>query len=124
MLPEPPSEPDDRLTMGEVSEPVIVKAPPLMPSAVPALMLKRPETPSAPPDSVMFSSESTFCRLKLPDVIVTVWLPATLMRTRCPAVGALPVLQLLPVDQSPLPPIQQSSTAHPVARVKVAVVAP
>ena len=114
MLPVPPSEPADRFTTGATSAVPTLSAPPVMPSVVPGPMVNRPETASEPPDSTRFSSDSTCSRLKLPALRVTVWLPATLMRTRWPAVGAKPVLQLASVDQSPLPPIQQSSTAQPL----------
>ena len=124
MLPLPPREPEDRLTIGAESEPFTVSAAPAMPSVVPALIPNIPETSSAPPDRIRFSSESMLSRGKLPAVIVTVCRPGTLMRTRCPVVGCEPVLQLDPIAQSPLPPIQQSSTAQPVAKENVAVVAP
>ena len=56
--------------------------------------------------------------------MVTVWAPATLTSTRWPAVGAAPVLQFAPIAQSPLVPIQQSSTEQVLFSAKVAVVAP
>ena len=63
-------------------------------------------------------------RLKLPAEKVIVWLPATLMRTRCPVDGASPVFQLLPSAQSPLVPTQQMSTKQADPDKKVIVVAP
>ena len=111
-LPVPPSEPEERLREDAASDPLTVSAPPAIPSAVPALMLNRPATDNAPPVRLRFSSESMFSRLKEPEVMVTVCAPATLTRTRWPEVGAAPLLQLAPTDQSPLVPIQQSSTVQ------------
>ena len=56
--------------------------------------------------------------------MVMVCKPATLILTLCPAVGASPVLQLLPTDQSPLVPIQQSSTTQPTGKRNVVLVGP
>ena len=72
MLPEPPSEPADRLTVGAFRLPLTVSAPPDMPSVVPAAMPNNPETDSAPPARIRFSSESISSRLKLPAASVTV----------------------------------------------------
>ena len=124
MLPLPPRLPADRFTTGAVSEPLMVTPAPAMPNEVPAVRFMAPVTSSDPAESCRFSSESRLSTLNAPPLMVMVCEPGTLMRTLCPAVGAAPLLQLAPTDQSPLPPIQQSSTAQPEAIVKVAVVAP
>ena len=102
-LPAPLTEPDDRFNTGAENKPLMPRLPPAM---------------------VMFSSDIKSARLKVPAVMVMVCRPATLMRTRCPAVGAVPVLQLAPTDQSPLVPIQQSSTTQPELVANDADVAP
>ena len=124
MVPDPPSEPDDRLTMGAASAPLTVSPPPAIPSVVPAFMLKAPDTVSAPPVKLKFSSESIDNTGRPPAVMVMVCKPATLMRTRCPVVGAKPVLQFAPTDQSPLVPIQQSSTAQLLGMLNVTPLGP
>ena len=122
--PEPPRVPALKLTTGAVNVPFTVKAVPPRLSNVPAPMVKLPVVVMLPPLNTRFSSDEISAKLKLPPVSVMVWLPATLTSTFCPVVGALPVLQLVPIDQSPLVPIQQSSTRQPVGTVKVVEVAP
>ena len=122
--PEPPRLPALKLTTGAVKLPFTVKAVPPRLSSVPAPMAKLPEVVMLPPLNTRFSSDEISARLKLPPVSVMVWLPGTLRSTFCPVVGALPVLQLVPIDQSPLVPIQQSSTRQPVVTVRVVEVAP
>ena len=62
-LPVPPRDPDDRLTTGAVREPVMLSAAPLTVRVVPAFMVSGPTTPSEPPVSVRWSSETKLARL-------------------------------------------------------------
>ena len=103
MVPVPPNAPAERFTTGAENN---------------------PDTVSVPPVKFMFSSDTKSTKLKVPTLKVMVCKPGTLMLTFWPAVGTKPVLQLVATDQSPLVPIQQSSTTHPPDAPKVKAVGP